>query len=139
MARRLGDSGGLPMGYGFLGLLEVYAGRLPEAARAFADSLRHNREPTQKWAGMIAVAFAAERAAASRPADCLALCAFVEKQQVATGIGLAPKERSRFDSAKKAALASVEPEDRSLSIKRGESMALAQAMEMAAALLDEAP
>lgn len=137
MARRLGDTGGLPMGFGFLGLLEVYAGRLPEATSAFLGSLRHNREPAQKWAGIIAVAFAAERAVEARPVDCLSLCAFVERQGKETGIGLAPKERSKFVRIKQAATAALDSEERSLAIKRGEEMTLAQAMEVAIALLED--
>lgn len=137
MARRLGDTGGLPMGYGFLGLLEVYAGRPAEAAGSFLKSLKHNLEPAQKWAGIIAVAFAAEIALDARPADCLCLCAFVEKQEQDTGIGLAPKERSKFVQTKDGALAQLEAEGRSLATKRGEAMTLGQAMELAIALLQE--
>jgi hypothetical protein len=137
MARRLGDTGGLPMGYGFLGLLEVYAGRQEEAAVSFLNSLRHNREPAQKWAGIIAVAFAAERAVEATPVDCLSLCAFVERQGEETGIGLAPKERSKFVRTKQRALAALESEERSLAIKRGEGMTLAQAMDVAITLLED--
>lgn len=136
MARRLGDTGGLPMGYGFLGLLEVYAGRRAEATDAFLNSLRHNREPAQKWAGIIAVAFAAGNVVESRPAQCLSLCAYVEKQGAETGIGLAPREHSEFVRTKQVAVAALESEERLLAIERGEAMTLAQAMEVASTLLE---
>lgn len=137
MARRLGDTGGLPMGYGFLGLLETYAGQPAEATGAFLNSLRHNREPAQKWAGIIAVAFAAERAVGSRPADCLSLCVYVAKQGEEAGIGLAPKERSKFLATQRSALAALESEEQSLALKRGSAMTLDQAMELAINLLEE--
>lgn len=139
MARRLGDTGGLPMGYGFLGLLEVYAGRSDVAAGAFLDSLRHNREPSQKWAGIIAISFAAERAAGARPADCLSLCAFVDRQGDETGIGLAPKERSKFVQTKQKAVAALDAKELVAATGRGEAMTLAEAMELAITILEANP
>ncbi len=136
MARRLGDTGGLPMGYGFLGLLEVYAGRPDDAAGAFLKSLKHNRKPAQKWAGMIAVAFAAETAVETSPANCMSLYAFVEKQGREARIGLAPAERRSFLRSQERAKEELESEDQTLAVKRGEGMALALAMEVAIGVME---
>lgn len=135
LAKRLGDSGGLPMGYGFLGLLEVYANRQAEAIEAFLHSLNHNRKPAQIWSGILAVAFAAEKAL-RKPADGVSLCAFVERQMRQTGIGLAPAERRRFADARRALEAELNPGACSAAEQLGRAMTLPEAMEVAIRTLE---
>ncbi|MEX0791343.1 MAG: winged helix-turn-helix domain-containing protein [Actinomycetota bacterium] len=134
LAKTLGDAGGLPMGYGFLGLLEVYAGRPVEAKEAFLQSLEHNRRPAQIWSGILAVAFAVENATV-RPADGLALFAFVERCSKETGIGLAPAERRRFHKAALGLRDQLNPGVLSLAEELGGELTLAEAMEIALRLL----
>ncbi len=135
MADRLGDTGGLPLGYAFLGLLELCAGRPAEAADAFSKSLVLNRKPAQKWAGLIAVAFAADKAAGTRPAECLSLSAFVDKQTAETGVGLSPTQSSHFRNSRERARALLSTEDRIAAATEGENMTLAQCMPVAIDLL----
>jgi hypothetical protein len=135
----IGDIGGMPFGLCMLGMLDLVGGRTDDAIEAFARSLRLNREVGQIWPAVVALAFAGERAVASRrPADGARLLAASRTLTERTRIALAPREHGRAERAWAQAQALLGPEDFAAARADGGDLGAATAMVLATEILDGA-
>jgi len=128
----IGDLGGLPLGYAFLGLLETWAGNNRRAAEAFRASILANRRLGQLWPLLLTVAFAAERAAlVGRFADAVRLDAAAECVTDRTRIRLAPDDNLRVRSCVEEAMRNLESHDVEKLRAEGATMSLPSATALA--------
>jgi hypothetical protein len=138
MSQDLGDFGGLPLGYCFLGHLEVWAGDRVAAAAAFRESIALNSHMGHIWPMLITIALASEEAAlAGRWNDCLRLDAVAQNLSEKTGIRLSPHDRERVESVACGVASRLEPVDVEDLRREGRALLLPQAMALAAGVFDQ--
>lgn len=137
MSRDLGDFGGLPLGYCFLGLLEVWAGDRAAAAQALRKSIAVNSQMGHIWPMIIAIAMGAEEAAClGRWNDCLMLDVVAQSLTEKTGIRLSPHDRKRVEDVIYRVAAQLDPGEVASFRREGRSLLLPQAMSLAAGVFD---
>lgn len=132
LSEKLGDLGGMPLGLGFLGLLEVWAGDRRAAAPAFERSISINIELGQVWPTLIALAIGSEQAGLDgRLEDCIRLNAVVEGLTAKTGIRLSPHDRGRVARVVERATRRAGAEAAAAARREGEALLLPDALRLA--------
>jgi hypothetical protein len=132
LSEELGDIGGLPLGFCFLGLLEVWGGNRPGGVQAFRQSIIVNRNLGQMWPSLLAVAFCAEEACLrNQPADGIRLGSVLDALTSRTGMRLPPRDRLRVHLAMQRATDMLDSHDVAKIREDARQLHLPQALRLA--------